>query len=128
LGASDVGGIFGSISLKHLQVWHVDFVCLFLQVFPYGSVPLKTFLPDGDIDLTAISCPNIEDSLVSDVHAVLRGEEHNKAAPYEVRDVHCIDAEVLSTLSTLKLKILWWIGLCHCARGLTFSSLAIPYY
>ncbi|KAE8039405.1 hypothetical protein FH972_011820 [Carpinus fangiana] len=64
------------------------------EVFPYGSVPLKTFLPDGDIDLTAISCPNIEDSLVSDVHAVLRGEEHNKAAPYEVKDVHCIDAEV----------------------------------
>ncbi|XP_059430076.1 uncharacterized protein LOC132163720 isoform X2 [Corylus avellana] len=65
-----------------------------LDVFPYGSVPLKTFLPDGDIDLTAISCPNIEDSLVSDVHAVLRGEEHNEAAPYEVKDVHCIDAEV----------------------------------
>lgn len=72
-------------------------------MFPYGSVPLKTYLPDGDIDLTAVSCPNIEDSLVSDVHAVLRGEEHNEAAPYEVKDVHCIDAEVLSTLSTLIL-------------------------
>ncbi len=81
-----------------LQVEFVD-LCLFLQVFPYGSVPLKTYLPDGDIDLTALSCPNIEDALVSDVHAVLRGEEHNEAARFEVRDVHCIDAEVPPSLS-----------------------------
>lgn len=64
------------------------------EVFPYGSVPLKTFLPDGDIDLSAFGSPNVEDSLVSDVHAILKGEEHNEAAPYEVKDVHCIDAEV----------------------------------
>jgi hypothetical protein len=69
-------------------------------VLPYGSVPLKTYLPDGDIDLTAVSCPNIDDSLVSDVLAVLRREEHNEAPPYEVKDVHCIDAEVFSTFST----------------------------
>lgn len=69
-----------------------------LQVFPYGSVPLKTYLPDGDIDLTALSYQNIEDGLVSDVHAVLRGEENNEAAEYEVKDVRFIDAEVLSTL------------------------------
>ncbi|KAK9920271.1 hypothetical protein M0R45_028829 [Rubus argutus] len=24
------------------------------EVFPFGSVPLKTYLPDGDIDLTAL--------------------------------------------------------------------------
>ncbi|XP_021277953.1 uncharacterized protein LOC110411915 isoform X1 [Herrania umbratica] len=64
------------------------------QVFPYGSVPLKTYLPDGDIDLTTLSSPAIEDTLVSDVHAILRGEEHNQKAPYRVKDVHCIDAEV----------------------------------
>ncbi|MED6225348.1 hypothetical protein PIB30_092853, partial [Stylosanthes scabra] len=64
------------------------------EVFPYGSVPLKTYLPDGDIDLTALSCLNIEDGLVSDVHAVLRGEEINEAAEYEVKDVRFIDAEV----------------------------------
>lgn len=68
-----------------------------LQVFPYGSVPLKTYLPDGDIDLTALSCENIEDGLVSDVRAVLHGEEINEAAEYEVKDVRFIDAEVLST-------------------------------
>ncbi|XP_015931802.1 uncharacterized protein LOC107458102 isoform X2 [Arachis duranensis] len=64
------------------------------EVFPYGSVPLKTYLPDGDIDLTALSCQNIEDGLVSDVHTVLRGEEINEAAEYEVKDVRFIDAEV----------------------------------
>ena len=69
-----------------------------MQVFPYGSVPLKTYLPDGDIDLTAFSSPKIEDALVSHVHAALRGEEHNEAAQYKVKDVHCIDAEVLSGL------------------------------
>ncbi|KAF3454811.1 hypothetical protein FNV43_RR05259 [Rhamnella rubrinervis] len=64
------------------------------EVFPYGSVPLKTYLPDGDIDLTAFSSPKIEDALASHVHAALRGEEHNEAAQYKVKDVHCIDAEV----------------------------------
>ncbi|KAK2430539.1 hypothetical protein P8452_43909 [Trifolium repens] len=64
------------------------------EVFPYGSVPLKTYLPDGDIDLTALSYQNIEDGLVADVHAVLRGEENNEAAEYEVKDVRFIDAEV----------------------------------
>ncbi|KAK7300801.1 hypothetical protein RJT34_11652 [Clitoria ternatea] len=64
------------------------------EVFPYGSVPLKTYLPDGDIDLTALSCQNIEEGLVSDVHTVLQGEEINGAAEYEVKDVRFIDAEV----------------------------------
>lgn len=75
------------------------------QVFPYGSVPLKTYLPDGDIDLTAFSHGNANDALVSDVYAVLRGEEHNEAAKYKVKDVHCIDAEVLPGLIfTLELQ------------------------
>ncbi|XP_011041798.1 PREDICTED: uncharacterized protein LOC105137670 [Populus euphratica] len=64
------------------------------EVFPYGSVPLKTYLPDGDIDLTAISSPAIEEALVSDIHAVLRREELNEDSTFEVKDVHCIDAEV----------------------------------
>ncbi|KAF5751306.1 hypothetical protein HS088_TW02G00319 [Tripterygium wilfordii] len=64
------------------------------EVFAYGSVPLKTYLPDGDIDLTAINGLAVEESLVSNVHAVLKWEEQNRACPYEVRDVHCIDAEV----------------------------------
>ncbi|CAK9326891.1 unnamed protein product [Citrullus colocynthis] len=65
------------------------------EVFPYGSVPLKTYLPDGDIDLTAICCANIESAVVSEVYAVLKEQEKiNGASQFEVKDVHCIDAEV----------------------------------
>ncbi|XP_062015400.1 uncharacterized protein LOC133731965 isoform X2 [Rosa rugosa] len=65
------------------------------QVFPYGSVPLKTYLPDGDIDLTVFTgSAHLEDVLVTHVHAVLKGEENNEAAQYQVKDVHRIDAEV----------------------------------
>ena len=85
--------------MKFLQVEFLD-LCLFLQVVPYGSVPLKTYLPDGDIDLTTLSCPSVEDARVSDVHAVLREDEHNEAARFEVKDIHCIDAEVPPTLFT----------------------------
>ncbi|XP_022997710.1 uncharacterized protein LOC111492589 [Cucurbita maxima] len=64
------------------------------EVFPYGSVPLKTYIPDGDIDLTAICCANTESAVVSDIHAVLKEQELNGASQFEVKDVHCIDAEV----------------------------------
>lgn len=70
----------------------------FFQVFPYGSVPLKTYLQDGDIDLTTVSIPPVVDTLVSDVYAILRGEENNQKAPYQVKDVHLIDAEVYTFL------------------------------
>ncbi|XP_077239142.1 uncharacterized protein LOC143880214 isoform X2 [Tasmannia lanceolata] len=64
------------------------------EVFPFGSVPLKTYLPDGDIDLTAVSNLNVEDALANDVCSVLEGEEQNKAAEFEVKDVQYIHAEV----------------------------------
>ncbi|GMP48913.1 hypothetical protein CsSME_00016095 [Camellia sinensis var. sinensis] len=64
------------------------------EVFPYGSVPLKTYLPDGDIDLTALSSPTAEETFARDVLAVLQGEEQNENAEYEVKDTQFIDAEV----------------------------------
>ncbi|CAL9754456.1 unnamed protein product [Musa acuminata subsp. burmannicoides] len=63
-------------------------------VFPFGSVPLKTYLPDGDIDLTTFGIPNTEDTLASEVCAVLGEEEQNKDAKFEVKDVQLIRAEV----------------------------------
>ncbi|XP_057953282.1 uncharacterized protein LOC131147750 [Malania oleifera] len=60
------------------------------EVFPYGSFPLKTYLPDGDIDLTALSSPNVEEALAYDVCTVLKGEEQNENAAYEVKDVQYI--------------------------------------
>ncbi|XP_057869040.2 uncharacterized protein LOC131076031 [Cryptomeria japonica] len=65
------------------------------KVFPFGSVPLKTYLPDGDVDLTTFSSIlNIEDKWANDVRAVLEGEETSKAAEFRVREVHYIKAEV----------------------------------
>lgn len=66
-----------------------------LEVFAFGSVPLKTYLPDGDVDLTTISnYPNIEDKWANDVRVVLEGEEHNKLAEFRVKEVQYIHAEV----------------------------------
>ncbi|XP_060202614.1 uncharacterized protein LOC132631032 [Lycium barbarum] len=64
------------------------------QVFPYGSVPLKTYLPDGDIDLTAFGGTNFEDALANDMVSILKAEEQNKAAEFVVKDVQLIRAEV----------------------------------
>ncbi|CAL5386301.1 unnamed protein product [Camellia sinensis] len=68
------------------------------EVFPYGSVPLKTYLPDGDIDLTALSSPTAEETFARDVLAVLQGEEQNENAEYEVKDTQFIDAEQVDRL------------------------------
>ncbi|XP_039001898.1 uncharacterized protein LOC120128248 [Hibiscus syriacus] len=64
------------------------------EVFPFGSVPLKTYLPDGDIDLTAFGGLNFEEVLANDVCSVLEREEHNTAAEFVVKDVQLIRAEV----------------------------------
>ena len=61
-------------------------------------MPLKTYLPDGDIDLTALSSLIVEETLARDVIAVLQGEEQNDNAEYEVKDTQFIDAEVFSIL------------------------------
>lgn len=64
------------------------------KVFPFGSVPLKTYLPDGDIDLTAFSGTNNDDFLVPNVVAALEREAQNDAAEFKVYDVQLIPAEV----------------------------------
>lgn len=69
-----------------------------MQVFPYGSVPLKTYLPDGDIDLTVFGGTNLDDSLADDMKTVLEEEERNTAAEFVVKDVQLIRAEVCSFL------------------------------
>ncbi|KAJ4822480.1 hypothetical protein Tsubulata_011632 [Turnera subulata] len=64
------------------------------EVYPFGSVPLKTYLPDGDIDLTAFGGMNAEEALANDVCAILESEERNCAAEFVVKDVQLIRAEV----------------------------------
>jgi hypothetical protein len=52
-------------------------------VFTFGSVPLKTYLPDGDIDLTAFSKnPNLKDTWAHQVRDMLENEEKNENAEF----------------------------------------------
>ncbi|KAJ4912251.1 PAP/OAS1 substrate-binding domain superfamily [Raphanus sativus] len=64
------------------------------EVHSFGSVPLKTYLPDGDIDLTAFGGPCHEEDLAHQVFSVLDREEHNVGAPFMIKDVQLIRAEV----------------------------------
>eukprot|EP00897_Mesotaenium_endlicherianum_P001132 jgi/Mesen1/11019/ME000098S10414 len=69
--------------------------CFDCQVYPFGSVPLKTYLPDGDIDLTAFSLiPHVKDTWANEVRAILEQEEHSVDAEYQVKEVQVINAEV----------------------------------
>ncbi|GMI72465.1 hypothetical protein like AT3G56320 [Hibiscus trionum] len=62
------------------------------EVFPFGSVPLKTFLPDGDIDLTALSHPNMEENLARYICSIL--EDNKQNSEFVVQDVQYIRAQV----------------------------------
>ncbi|GJN31401.1 hypothetical protein PR202_gb19796 [Eleusine coracana subsp. coracana] len=64
-------------------------------VFAYGSVPLKTYLPDGDIDLTILGNTSHDSTLVNDVYCILDSEDQNNDTEFEVKDLDQINAEVL---------------------------------
>lgn len=69
--------------------------CFSCRVFTFGSVPLKTYLPDGDIDLTAFSeNESLKDTWANDVCAALQNEEKNENAEFHVKEVQYIQAEV----------------------------------
>lgn len=69
-------------------------ICQNLQVLPFGSVPLKTYLPDGDIDLTAINWNYPESSFAYYIFSALKSFIYNKDSPFEVKDAQFVDAEV----------------------------------
>lgn len=61
----------------------------------FGSVPLKTYLPDGDIDLTAFSKnQNLKETWAHQVRDMLENEEKNEKAEFHVKEVQYIQAEV----------------------------------
>ncbi|KAL1535986.1 hypothetical protein AAHA92_28701 [Salvia divinorum] len=69
--------------------------CFPCQVCTFGSVPLKTYLPDGDIDLTAFSQnQNLKDTWANLVKDILQREEKNENAEFRVNEVQYIQAEV----------------------------------
>ncbi|KAJ7549668.1 hypothetical protein O6H91_07G061700 [Diphasiastrum complanatum] len=68
--------------------------CFDCKVFAFGSVPLKTYLPGGDIDLTTFSQQYFKDTWVTTVRSVLEEEERRQDAQFRVKEVHYIHAEV----------------------------------
>ncbi|RLN41658.1 uncharacterized protein C2845_PM01G14340 [Panicum miliaceum] len=64
------------------------------EVLAFGSVPLKTYLPDGDIDLTVLGNTSNDSTLVNDVSCILESEEQNSDAEFVVKDLERINAEV----------------------------------
>ncbi|KAM7275019.1 hypothetical protein ACFE04_016885 [Oxalis oulophora] len=86
---------------EHLRNAVADYVqrliinCFPCQVFTFGSVPLKTYLPDGDIDLSAF-CENqaLKDTWAHQVRHMLETEERSNNALFRVKEVQYIQAEV----------------------------------
>ena len=71
------------------------------QVVQFGSVPLKTYLPDGDIDLTALSHnTELKETWAGNVQDVLREAEQNVDAEFRVKEVQYIHADVSFIMST----------------------------
>ncbi|CAI0560558.1 unnamed protein product [Linum tenue] len=62
------------------------------EVFAFGSVPLKTYLPDGDIDLTVLTHQSIEEGLAKGISDILQGHEHDPM--FDVKSVQYIEAQV----------------------------------
>lgn len=60
------------------------------QVFLFGSVPLKTYLPDGDMDLTVFASSFTPRDLCN----ILREEEKSPDRMFHIRNVRFIAAEV----------------------------------
>ena len=72
-------------------------------MFTFGSVPLKTYLPDGDIDMSAFSNNlSLKDTWANEVRDVLENEEKSENAEFQVKEVQYIQAEVRNSLRKLK--------------------------
>jgi predicted nucleotidyltransferase len=67
-----------------------------VEAYMFGSVPLKTYLPDGDIDLAVFQGkgPKLRDSWTTELSTLLEGEGRNSSSLFRIKDVHVINAEV----------------------------------
>jgi hypothetical protein len=65
-----------------------------IQVFAFGSVPLRTYLPDGDVDITVLGNTWLNSTFIDDVRSMLESEQENCDAEFKLTGLHFINAEV----------------------------------
>lgn len=70
-----------------------------VNAYMFGSVPLRTYLPDGDIDLSVFCSQSVAQSMrdtwALKLQSVIEQEQRsNSNAPYKIGDVTVINAEV----------------------------------
>ncbi|CAM0152456.1 unnamed protein product [Urochloa decumbens] len=100
-----------TVSSEYLRAAVIDYVQRLFrfhagyQVFPFGSVPLKTYLPDGDIDLTAFGTAISDENLANEVCAILQAEGRRKDSEFEVKDVQYINAAEVKLVKCLVQNI-----------------------
>ncbi|KAI3806252.1 hypothetical protein L1987_22151 [Smallanthus sonchifolius] len=68
-----------------------------IRVLQYGSVPLKTYLPQGDIDLTVVSIHDWECNLPREVYDIFLAKQLLGNGEFEFKEIRFIDAEVVKT-------------------------------
>ncbi|KAL6645591.1 hypothetical protein ACP70R_017199 [Stipagrostis hirtigluma subsp. patula] len=94
-GAPDGGADSAHPAAVYNYVQRLIMNCLSCQVFTFGSVPLKTYLPDGDIDVTAFgNSEELNDNWARLVRDALLHEEKSENAEFRVKEVQYIQAEV----------------------------------
>ena len=63
----------------------------------FGSVPLRTYLPDGDIDLSIFTTDSsFKDTWAMRLQSRLEEEQRNYNSSFRIGDIHVINAEVRS--------------------------------
>lgn len=93
----------------------------YLQVFSFGSVPLKTYLPDGDIDLTVLTKKNMEDKFFQTLYDMLKSEEEEEGeSEFHVTDVQFIPAQVY-----LLVSFWFWFFIFKSVPNFTQPSLQV---
>ncbi|CAN6683742.1 unnamed protein product [Malus baccata var. baccata] len=79
---------FGVTSI--FMCMHLILTWIQAQISENRVVPLKTYLPDGDIDLIALGVVNVEKALTNNICTVLEREYQNMATKFMVKLVKCL--------------------------------------
>ncbi|PWA52147.1 polymerase, nucleotidyl transferase domain-containing protein [Artemisia annua] len=89
-----------------------------IKVCPYGSVPLKAYLPHGDIDLTVVGPVDKKYNLSGHVLELLEGAKQKESTIFKITEINFIDAAEVKLIKcivdgiTVDLSLNQLGGLC----------------